>query len=59
LAIDSKLRACDLMQLRVRDVCHGVDTGHCCRVRWQPAKSGRKVVVLDSRKADVSRRRRT
>jgi integrase len=24
LAIDSKLRACDLMQLRVRDVCHGL-----------------------------------
>ena len=23
LAIDSKLRACDLMQLRVRDLCHG------------------------------------
>jgi integrase len=23
LAIDSKLRACDLIQLRVRDVCHG------------------------------------
>jgi hypothetical protein len=23
LAVDSKLRACDLMQLRVRDVCHG------------------------------------
>jgi hypothetical protein len=23
LAIDSKLRACDLMHLRVRDVCHG------------------------------------
>jgi len=23
LAIDSKLRACDLTQLRVRDVCHG------------------------------------
>jgi integrase len=23
LAIDSKLRACDLMQLRMRDVCHG------------------------------------
>jgi integrase len=23
LAIDSKLRACDLMQLKVRDVCHG------------------------------------
>src|ERR1700676_220297 len=23
LAVDSKFRACDLMQLRVRDVCHG------------------------------------
>jgi len=23
LAIDSKLRACDLVSLRVRDVCHG------------------------------------
>jgi hypothetical protein len=23
LAVDSKLRACDLMTLRVRDVCHG------------------------------------
>ena len=23
LAVDSKLRACDLMSLRVRDVCHG------------------------------------
>ncbi|MGF6956284.1 hypothetical protein QFZ97_002149 [Paraburkholderia youngii] len=23
LAIDSKLRACDLTKLRVRDVCHG------------------------------------
>ena len=23
LAIDSKLRACDLVRLRVRDVCHG------------------------------------
>src|SRR3954470_17297759 len=23
LAIDSKLRACDLVKLRVRDVCHG------------------------------------
>jgi hypothetical protein len=23
LAVDSKLRACDLAQLRVRDVCHG------------------------------------
>ena len=27
LAIDSKLRACDLVQLRVRDVCHGQAVG--------------------------------
>ena len=27
LAIDSKLRACDLVKLRVRDVCHG---DRCC-----------------------------
>lgn len=25
LAIDSKLRACDLVSLKVRDVCHGND----------------------------------
>lgn len=24
LAIDSKLRACDLIKLKVRDICHGV-----------------------------------
>ena len=23
LAIDSKLRACDLVKIRVRDICHG------------------------------------
>jgi hypothetical protein len=23
LGVDSKLRACDLVKLRVRDVCHG------------------------------------
>jgi integrase len=28
LAIDSKLRACDLIQLRVRDVCHGQQKTH-------------------------------
>jgi hypothetical protein len=27
LAVDSKLRACDLVQLRVRDVCHGQSDG--------------------------------
>lgn len=27
LAIDSKLRACDLTRLRVQDVCHGTHVG--------------------------------
>jgi hypothetical protein len=33
LGVDSKLRACDLLQLRVRDICHGdrVKTRHCGR----------------------------
>ncbi len=36
LGIDSKLRACDLVKLRVRDVCHGeldhADIGGKCKV---------------------------
>jgi hypothetical protein len=33
LGVDSKLRACDLLQLRVRDIYHGdrVKTRHCGR----------------------------
>jgi hypothetical protein len=29
LAIDSKLRSCDLVRLRVRDMCHGNVAGAC------------------------------
>lgn len=28
LAIDSKLRACDLVKLHVRDICHGAQLLH-------------------------------
>ena len=28
LAIDSKLRACDLVKLKVRDICHGTQLLH-------------------------------
>jgi hypothetical protein len=34
LAIDSKLRACDLTKLRVRDVCHGQQFLITVRRRW-------------------------
>jgi integrase len=41
LAIDSKLRACDLMQLRVRDVCHGQSMASRALILQQ--KTGRPV----------------
>ena len=41
LAIDSKLRACDLVKLRVRDVCHG--TGMASRAMVLQQKTQRPV----------------
>jgi integrase len=41
LAIDSKLRACDLIQLRVRDVCHGQSMASRALILHQ--KTGRPV----------------
>src|SRR5208282_31724 len=41
LAIDSKLRVCDLMQLRVRDVCHGQSLASRALILQQ--KTGRPV----------------
>jgi integrase len=35
LAIDSKLRACDLTRLRVQDVCHGIHVGSRATVMQQ------------------------
>lgn len=35
LAIDSKLRACDLVQLKVRDICHGSQILHRATVMQQ------------------------
>ena len=36
LAVDSKLRACDLVQLRVRDVCHGKTmTSRALVLQWK------------------------
>ena len=47
LAIDSKLRSCDLVKLRVRDVCHGsivAQTITCFRV----ASTDRPICLRDS-----------
>lgn len=35
LAIDSKLRACDLVKLKVRDICHGAQLLHRATVMQQ------------------------
>lgn len=42
LAIDSKLRACDLVKLRVRDICHG---GHVAS----------RAIVMQQKPSDPSR----
>ena len=39
LAIDSKLRACDLTKLRVRDIAHGEHVSSWAIVSMRPAKS--------------------
>src|SRR5476651_139654 len=38
LAIDSKLRGCDLVQLRVQDVCHGSHVANRATVMQQKTK---------------------
>ena len=40
LGIDSKLRACDLVKLRVRDVCHGDHVASRAIVRKRSARPG-------------------
>ena len=41
LGIDSKLRGCDLVSLKVRDVCHGDQVASCAMV-MQKAKLPRR-----------------
>lgn len=40
LAIDSKLRGCDLVRLRVLDVCHGAQVAHRASVTQQKTNCG-------------------
>jgi hypothetical protein len=58
LAVDSKLRACDLIQLRVRDVRHGQSMASRAAARVggagrRPAKSGQWRVEMTIQLADI------
>ena len=46
LGIDSKLRACDLLSLRVRDVCHGDRVAARAIVLQQKTQNLRAVQLL-------------
>jgi len=46
LGIDSKLRACDLLSLRVRDVCHGDRVSARAIVLQQKTQNLRAVQLL-------------
>jgi hypothetical protein len=56
LGIDSKLRACDLVKLRVRDVCHGDRVASRAMVLQQ--KTQRPVSSSRSRRRPARRRKR-
>ena len=43
LGVDSKLRACDLLQLRVRDICHGDRVANRAIVMQQKNSPARSV----------------
>jgi hypothetical protein len=54
LAIDSKLRACDLVKLRVRDVCHGQSVGLRGRSFYSKRLKGSSSSRLPSRRGKPS-----
>ena len=65
LAIDSKLRGCDLVSLRVRDITHGIATDHgaqtqhlLCRARSDQRRFGKCMTRLATTPRDYPRRYR-
>lgn len=54
LGIDSKLRACDLMQLRVRDICHGDRIAARTIVMQQKTKRPVQFEITDQTKDAVA-----
>jgi integrase len=54
LAVDSKLRACDLVQLRVRDVCHGQRIASRALVRQQKTQRPVRFEITESTRDAVA-----
>jgi integrase len=54
LAIDSKLRACDLVKLRVRDICHGDRIGARAIVMQQKTQRPVQFEITDQTKGAVA-----
>src|ERR1700688_745540 len=54
LAVDSKLRACDLMQLRVRDVCHGQSMASRALILQQKASRPVQFEITEPARTAVS-----
>lgn len=54
LAIDSKLRGCDLVRLRVFDVCHGSHVAHRASVIQQKTKQPVQFELTEGTRQSIS-----
>lgn len=54
LGLDSKLRACDLVRLRVRDICHGDRVSTCAIVMQQKTAPTRDAATEWIKKAELA-----
>jgi len=54
LGIDSKLRACDLVRLRVRDVCHGEQVAHRAIIMQQKTQRPVQFEITEMTRAAVA-----
>jgi len=54
LAVDSKLRACDLVQLRVHDVCHGQNSASRALILHQKTQRPMQFAITEPTRAAVS-----
>ncbi len=55
LAIDSKLRSCDLVQIRVRDVAHGHSVAKRARVMQQKTQQPVQFEITDQTREAIAR----
>jgi hypothetical protein len=54
LAIDSKLRGCDLVKLRVLDICHGSHVAHRASVIQQKTKQPVQFELTEGTRKSIS-----